>query len=180
MKSVRHLIAAGTVTVLAFALGGCAILGGIMTDSSDQVLVPPAEFSTKTDIQILDDALAHTDDLVQLLGGEWLDPGVPPGVFDRSDRAGWSSGPCGADNSNQYSINVRQVAPVAAPLAKIEQVREHWISLGYQIRQIGSTETDPEKYTAIFVDLPYGAGLGFHASTEMMGISTQSECIIEE
>jgi hypothetical protein len=164
--------------MLTLTVGGCAMLGGIMTDSSDQVLVPPTEFSTKTDIQILDDALAHTDDLVQFLGGEWLDSHDRP--FAIANPVRWSYGPCGADNSNQYSVSVRQVAPVADPLAKIEQVREHWISLGYRVRQIGPAETSETLYTGIFVDLPYGALLEFHASTEMMGISTQSECIIEE
>lgn len=180
MRLIRRLIGVSAVTTLVFTLTGCASFGGIVNSSGDQVLVPPAEFSTKTGVQILDDALAHTDDLVQFLGGEWYHLGVPPGVFDRSDRWGWSSGPCGADNSNQYSVFVQQVAPVVDPLAKIEQVRGHWVSLGYRVRQIGPAETDQSKNTSIFVDLPYGALLEFNASTTGMAISTQSECIIEQ
>ncbi len=143
-------------------------------------VVPPAEFSTKTDIQTLDEALAHADDLVQLLGCEWLNAGVPPGVFDPTDRSGWSSGPCGAHNTNQYSIFLHQGAPVADPTAKIEQVRDHWEKLGYRVRQIGPTDTSNTMFTAIFVDLAYGAGLGFNASTTGMGISTEGECIIKQ
>lgn len=72
------------------------------------------------------------------------------------------------------------VVPVADPLSKIEQVRKHWKSLGHQVRQIGPADTDDEKLTGIFVDLPYGALLGFDASTQMMRLSTQSECIKEQ
>jgi hypothetical protein len=149
-----------------------------MTNTDGQPIVPPDEYSPKTDRETLDEALAHTDDLVQLLGGEWLDSHDRPFVVPNHIR--WSYGPCGAPATNQYTIFVQQVAPVADPLAKIEQVREHWKSLGYQIRQIGPADTDDEKYTAIYVDLPYGAGLGFNASTTGMGISTQSECIKED
>jgi hypothetical protein len=150
-----------------------------MTNSGDQVVVPPAEFSSKTDRQTLDDALAHTDDLVQLLGGEWY-AGSRAVLFDRADRSGWSYGPCGAVDTNQYSISIRQVIPIADPLEKIEQVRQHWKSLGYTVRQIGPAETSETKFSEIVVDLPFGAGLEFLASTQMMGISTQSECIKEQ
>lgn len=151
-----------------------------MTNTDGQAIVPPDEYSPKTDRETLDEALAHTNDLVQLLGGEWLDDGVPPSPFDPNSHAGWSYSPCGAPATNQYTIHVQQVAPVADPLARIEQVREHWGSLGYRIRQIGPADTDDEKQTGIYVDLPYGAGLGFSASTQMMAVSTQSECIKEE
>lgn len=151
-----------------------------MSGSGDQAIVPPAEFSTKTDRQSLDDAFAHTNDLVQLLGGEWYDDGVPPGLFDPTGRSGSSGGPCGAVGTNQYSVHVMQIAPVADPLAKIEQVREHWKGLGYRVRQIGPAETDLELLTGIYVDLPFGAGLGFNASTQMMSIGTQSECTREQ
>jgi hypothetical protein len=166
--------------MLALTLTGCTLLGGAMTNTDGQAIVPPDEYSPKTEQQTLDEALAHTDDLVQLLGGEWVDYGIPPTRFDPTRHARWSYGPCGAPATNQYSVDVRQVAPVADPLAKIEQVRAHWKSLGYQIRQIGPADTDETKYTGIFVDLPYGAGLGFKASTQMMSISTQSECIKED
>ncbi len=151
---------------------------GIITNPGDQVVVPPAEFSTKTDRQTLDDALAHTDDLVQLLGGEWLDSHDRP--FAVTNQINWSYGPCGAVGTNQYSISIRQVIPIADPLEKIEQVRQHWKSLGYRVRQIGPAETSETKFTEIVVDLPFGASLGFLASTQMMGISTQSECIKEQ
>ncbi|NYJ24312.1 hypothetical protein [Leifsonia shinshuensis] len=165
-------------TMLAFALAGCAPVG--RTNDFGGAVVPPAEFSTKTDIQTLDEALAHADDLVRLLGGEWLDAGVPPGVFDPTDRSGWSSGPCGAHNTNQYAIFLQQVAPVADPTAKIEQVREHWKGLGYRVRQIGPAETSKTMFTEIVVDLPFGAGLSFNASTTGMGITTEGECVIKQ
>ncbi|WP_158864454.1 hypothetical protein [Leifsonia sp. AG29] len=149
-----------------------------MTNSGDQVAVPPAEFSTKTDRQTLDEALGHTDDLVQLLGGEWY-AGSGTVLFDRADHTGWSYGPCGAVNTNQYSISVRQVTPIADPLANIEQVRQHWTGLGYIPRQIGPAEASESKITEIVVDLPFGARLGFVASTQMMSIWTESECIKE-
>jgi hypothetical protein len=176
----RRLITATTSITLALTLTGCTLLGGAMTNPDGQAIVPPDEYSPKTEEQTLQEALAHTDDLVKLLGGEWLDAGVPPAPFDPTTHAGWSYGPCGAPGTNRYSIYVQQVAPVADPLAKIEQVREHWKSRGYHIRQIGPADTDDEKLTEIFVDLPYGAGLGFNASTTGMGISTQSECVSEE
>lgn len=149
-----------------------------MTNPDGQAIVPPDEYSPKTEEQTLDEALAHTNDLVQLLGGEWLDSHDRPFVVPNNVR--WRYGPCGAPGTNRYSINVDQVTPVADPLAKIEQVREHWQSLGYKVRQIGPADTDDEKLTGIYVDLPYGALLGFNASTTGMGISTQSECIKEE
>jgi hypothetical protein len=151
-----------------------------MTNTDGQAIVPPDDYSPKTEEQTLQEALTHTDDLVQLLGGEWLDDGVPPSPFDPTTHAGWSYGPCGAPATNRYSIHVQQVAPVADPLAKIEQVREHWERLGYQVRQIGPADTSKTKYTGIYVDLPYGAGLGFNASTTGMAISAQSECIKED
>lgn len=173
-----RIIAATTTITLALTLTGCALSGGAMTDPADQAIVPPGEFSAKTEQQTLEEALAHTNDLVQLLAGEWLDSHDRPFVVPNNER--WSYGPCGAPSTNQYSIHVQQVAPVADPLAKIEQVREHWRSLGYQVRQIGPADTDDEKLTEIFVDLPYGALLKFDASTTGMGISTQSECVKEE
>lgn len=179
MTIPRRIIAATTITItLALTLTGCAFSGGAMSNRGDQAIVPPGEFSAKTEQQTLEEALAHTNDLVQLLGGGWLDSHDRPFVVPNNVR--WSYGPCGAPGTNQYSINVQQIAPVADPLAKIDQVREHWRSLGYQVRQIGPADTSETKYTGIFVDLPYGAGLGFNASTTGMSISTQSECVEEE
>ncbi len=174
----RRIIEAVTAVVLASTLAGCALLGGIMSESGDQGIVPPAEFSSKTGEQTLDDTLAHTEDLVRFLGGDWYDDGVPRELFDPTVRSGWSGGPCGAAGTDQYSIHVRQVVPVADPLAKIEQVREHWKRLGYRVRQLGPAEADEELLTHIFVDLPFGAGLEFNASTTGMAISTQGECYI--
>ncbi|WP_158864458.1 hypothetical protein [Leifsonia sp. AG29] len=173
-----RILATITVTLLTFALSGCTVAEVITTNAGDQVVVPPVEFSTKTDRQTLDDALAHTDDLVQLLGGEWLDSHTRP--FAVTNPLNWSHGPCGAVGTNQYSIYVQQVTPIADPSEKIEQVRQRWKNLHYRIRQIGPAGTDEEKCTEIVVDPPFGAGLGFNASTTGMGISTDSECIIEQ
>ncbi|MFB9749924.1 hypothetical protein, partial [Leifsonia shinshuensis] len=85
-----------------------------------------------------------------------------------------------AHNTNQYAIFLQQVAPVADPTAKIEQVREHWKRLGYQVRQIGPAETSKTMFTEIVVDLPFGAGLSFNASTTGMGITTEGECVIKQ
>ncbi|MGH1522982.1 hypothetical protein ACRAWC_02370 [Leifsonia sp. L25] len=152
MTRFRRTAAAIVATMLAFALAGCAPVGG--TNDFGGAVAPPAEFSSKTDRQTLDKALAHTDDLVQFLGGEWLDSHDRPFVITNNVR--WSSGPCGARNSNQYS------------------------GLGYRVRQIGPTAADQEKFTEIVVDLPFGAGLIFNASTTGMGISAEGECIIEQ
>jgi hypothetical protein len=176
--SRRLITATTTIITLALTLTGYTLLGGAMTNTDGQAIVPPDDYSPKTEEQTLQEALIHTDDLVQLLGGEWLDSHDRPFVVPNNVR--WRYGPCGAPGTNRYSVDVDQVTPVADPMAKIEQVREHWKSLGYQVRQIGPADTSKTKYTGIYVDLPYGAGLGFSASTQMMAISTQSECIKEE
>ncbi|MEV8213074.1 hypothetical protein [Leifsonia sp. NPDC077715] len=180
MISTRRLITTVTITMLAFIMSGCALLGGIMTSSDGQAIVPPSEFSSKTREQTLKEALAQSSHLVQFIGGDWYDHGSPRRLYDPAELSRWAGGPCGTAGSYQYSIDLQQIVLVEDPLAKIELVREHWKSLGYKVRQIGPAETDEERLTHIYVDLPYGAGLGFHASTTAMTISTQSECIKEE
>jgi hypothetical protein len=149
-----------------------------MDESVDEAIVPPSELSPKAHQQLLDETIAHAEDLIRLLGGEWYDLGSPPVSFDPANRGRWIPEPCDMnDVAERYAINLMQHAPVADPLAKIQLVRAHWQKLGYEVRQIGPAESSTILYTEVFVDLPFGAALGFSASTQMMSISPQSECV---
>lgn len=152
-----------------------------MTNPGDDVLSPPNGLSTKTQDQLLDDTLEQVNDLVHLMGGEWLDDGVPPRAFDPTNRAGWSFESCGGGaTSGQYSIAVWQDAAPGTtidPFPPVAKVRAYWEKLGYTIRQIGPPSQDVTKGHSINVDLPHKAGLSFFASTEVLGISVDSECV---
>ena len=144
------------------------------------VLSHPEGFSSKTVDQLLTETLAQTGDLAQLVGGEWLDSGVPPTVFDPNNRSGWAMGACDMPaTAEQYSIFVQQrVDPETFdPDAVTEKVRAHWKNLGYEVRQLGPVSTDEMRLRSIFVDLPYKAHLSFSASLTNMTIQISSECV---
>lgn len=152
-----------------------------MTNPGDDVLSAPNGLSTKPRDQLLDEALKQVNELVQLMGGEWLDSGVPPSVFDPTNRAGWVLDACDMPaTSGQYSINVSQQAAPGTeidPFPPVAKVRAHWEKLGYTIRQIGPPSQDRTKGHSIVVDLPHKAALEFFASTEVLSISVDSECV---
>ncbi|MFK3671388.1 hypothetical protein ACI2IX_14565 [Leifsonia aquatica] len=137
--------------------------------------------SAKTRDQLLDETLAQTDELVRLIGGEWLDLGVPPRTFDASNRTGWAMASCDVSAAlSQYRIHVRQRVEQETgfePDVVTERVREHWRSSGYDVKQIGPAPTDEHRLRSIDVALPHNAGLSFDASTQSMGIIVYSECI---
>ncbi|MFK3671385.1 hypothetical protein ACI2IX_14550 [Leifsonia aquatica] len=144
------------------------------------VLSHPEGFSSKTVDELLTEALAQTDELAQLVGGEWLDSGVPPSVFTPDDRSGWALGACDMPaTAEQYSIFVQQLTDPETfdPDAITEKVRAHWKNLGYEVRQLGPVSTDETRLRSIFVDLPYKAHLSFGASTTNMRIQVSSECV---
>ncbi|MEY9950607.1 hypothetical protein [Leifsonia sp. EB34] len=174
------------VTLLTIlTLTGCSYTGGIMTNPNDDVLSPPNGLSTKSHAELLDETIKHTDDLVQLLGGEWLDLGVPPNPFDPSDLNPWRHpDPCDMNGvAEQYSIDLRQRAPEGTeidPFAAVAKVRAHWKSLGYAIRQIGPPEQSTTYGHSIIVDQPRKGAIAFFASTQVLSISVQSECFAIE
>jgi hypothetical protein len=178
-KHTRSIRGAITLT-LALTLTGCGFLGGTMNDPGSDVRSRPNGLSTKTKSELLDEAIQQTWDVAQLIGGEWLDDGTPPMVFNLEDREGWSWGSCDkAATTGQYSVSVRQLADASTdfdPESLTEKVRTYWESLGYTIRQIGPSDRDSERYRSINVDLHYKAGLQFSASTRILGIGVQSEC----
>jgi hypothetical protein len=148
------------------------------------VNTPYDGLSTKSKTQLLDETLQRVDEVAQLVGGEWLDAGIPPSVFDPADaeqRAAWDWGPC--DNkatTGQYVIYVRQLAEPSStfnPDALTENVRAYWEDLGHRVRQIGPAEQDSEGYRSIIVDLPHSASASFAASTKILKISAAGECI---
>ncbi|MFK3671386.1 hypothetical protein ACI2IX_14555 [Leifsonia aquatica] len=150
------------------------------TPGDGDVLSHPEGFSSKTVDHLLTETLAQTGDLAQLVGGEWLDSGVPPTVFDPNNRSGWALGACDMPaTAEQYSIFVQQgVDPETFdPDAITEKVRAHWKDLGYHVRQIGPVPTDDTRLRSIEVDLPHKAGLSFGASTTNMRIQVSSECV---
>lgn len=152
-----------------------------MSNPNDDVLSQPTGRSTKTHTELLDETIAQTDDLVQFLGGEWTYSGSRARAFDPTDRTGWRHlVPCDVNGiAEQYSIDLRQMAPAGTeidPFPPVATVRAHWESLGYRIRQIGPPEQSNTHGHSIIVDFPNKAGLSFFASTEVLGISVQSEC----
>ncbi|SEH74421.1 MULTISPECIES: hypothetical protein [unclassified Leifsonia] len=180
MTPTRSIRAALIMIAALIVMTGCFYPGGTMTNPGDDVLSPPNGLSTKTQDQLLDDTLEQVNDLVQLMGGEWLDDGVPPRVFDPINRAGWALQACDMPaTSEQYSITVWQDAAPGSPIdpyPPVAKVRAYWEKLGYTIRQIGPPSQDVTKGHSIIVDLPRKAGLSFFASTEVLGISAYSEC----
>jgi hypothetical protein len=144
------------------------------------VNTPHDGLSTKSKTQLLDEALNHVDEVAQLVGGEWLDAGVPPTVFSLDDREGWSWLSCDdRATTGQYDVNVRQRADAASafdPDAVTEKVRAYWEGLGYRVRQIGPTGQDSGGHRSIIVDLPHSASISFSANTEILGISASGEC----
>ncbi|MGH1522790.1 hypothetical protein ACRAWC_01325 [Leifsonia sp. L25] len=154
-----------------------------MTNRNDDVLSPPNGLSTKSHTELLGETIQQTNDLVQLLGGEWLDSASPPSAFDPTDRTGWRYlVPCDMNGTaEQYDIFISQVRPLENPSAAINQVRSYWDSLGYRIGQIGPNDADDEQFTEISVALEHKASLQFSASTTGMTIWISSECAaIEE
>src|SRR3954469_12655170 len=109
MARVPNIRAAVAVVDVLMLMTGCFNSGGTMTNPGDDVLSPPNELSAKTKDQLLDETLKQVNELVQLMGGEWLDYGDPPSVFDPTNRAGWSFQACDMPaTSGQYSIDVSQ------------------------------------------------------------------------
>ena len=148
------------------------------------VNTPYDGLSTKSKPQLLDEALQRVDDVAELVGGEWLDNGIPPSVFDPADaeqRDLWGWGPC--DNkatTGQYDINVRKKADASDefdPDALTKRVRSYWEGLGYRVRQIGPTAKDSTGHREIIVDLPHSALIIFSANTRILGISASGECV---
>ena len=148
------------------------------------VNTPYDGLSTKSKTQLLDETLERVNDVAQLVGGEWLDAGIPPSVFDPTNaeqRAAWDWGPC--DNkatTGQYSVAVWQNADPSSvfdPDALSAKVRSYWEGLGHRVRQIGPTAQDSTRYRSIIVDLPHSAGMQFTASTKILSISASGECI---
>ncbi|WP_431246080.1 hypothetical protein [Leifsonia xyli] len=148
------------------------------------VNTPHDGLSTKSKPRLLDEALQRVDDVAELVGGEWLDDGIPPSVFDPANteqRELWDWGPC--DNkatTGQYSVYVWQNADESMefdPDALTEKVRTHWKGLGYRIRQIGPTAEDRTGHREIIVDLPHSASISFSANTKILGISSSGECV---
>lgn len=151
-----------------------------MTDPNHDALRPPDGLSTKTHAELLDETIAQTNDLVQLLGGEWLYPGGPrPKAFDPTDRTGWRHlEPCDMNAvAEHYSIFISQVRPIEDPLAVIDRVRSHWMDRGYQVDQLGPNEADDHVYVEIGVDFEHNGVLTFNASTTGMAIWNSSECV---
>jgi hypothetical protein len=181
MKRTRSIRTALALS-LVFTLTGCVYLGGPMPQPG--VNTPYDGLSTKPKTQLLDETLQRVDEVAQLVGGEWLDAGIPPSVLDPADaeqRNAWPWLSC--DNkatTGQYSIHVRQLAdPSSAfdPDALSTRVRAYWEGPGYRVRQIGPTGQDGTRYRSIIVDLPHSAGIRFTASTKILSISASGECI---
>ena len=152
-----------------------------MTNPNDDVLSPPDGLSTKSHAELLDQTVEEANTLVQLLGGEWVDSGDPPGVFDPADLNPWRHpNPCDMNGvAEQFSIDVWQTPPTGTeidPFAAVAKVRAHWKSLGYTIRQIGPPEQDDTHGHSIIVDQRYKGALAVFASTQVLSISVQSEC----
>ena len=174
-RSVRATLA----IALALGLTGCVYLGGPLPQPG--VKTPYDGLSAKSKTQLLDETLQRVNDVAQLVGGTFLDPGVPPGVFSLEDREGWPWLSC--DNratTGQYSVFVRQLADPSSvfdPDALSAKVRANWEGHGYPVRQIGPTAQDSTRYRSIIVDLPHSAGMQFTASTTILGISASGECI---
>src|SRR5206468_12909002 len=104
MARTRRIRAAATLAVVLMLMTGCFYPGGTMTNPGDDVLSPPNGLSTKTKDQLLGETLKQANELVQLMGGEWLDLAVPPRVFDPTNRAGWVLDACDMPaTSGQYS-----------------------------------------------------------------------------
>ena len=148
------------------------------------VNTPQDGLSTKSKTQLLDETLQRVNDVAQLVGGEWLDAGIPPSVFDPTDaeqRAAWDWGPCDNEaTTGQYSVAVWRNAEgssVFDPEALSLGVRAYWEGLGYRVRQIGPTAQDGTRYRSIIVDLPHSACIRFTASTKILSISASGECI---
>jgi hypothetical protein len=184
MKLTRSIRATVTLTV-ALTLTGCVYLGGPVPHPG--VNTPFDGLSTKTKPQLLDETLEKVQAVAQLVGGEWLDSGTPPVVFDpanQEQRDAWDRAPCNdAGTARQYDVAVWQDADPSAqfdPDALTEKVRSYWEGLGYTIRQIGPPALDETRGRSINVDLPHSAGLHFDASTKILGISVHSECITWE
>ncbi|SFL33524.1 hypothetical protein [Leifsonia sp. CL147] len=184
MNPTRGIRATITLTV-ALTLTGCVYLGGPVPHPG--VNTPFDGLSTKTKPQLLDETLEKAQAVAQLIGGEWLDSGTPPVVFDpanQEQRDAWDWGPCDNEaTTGQYDVAVWQDADPSArfdPDALTEMVRSYWEGLGYTIRQIGPPALDETRGRSINVDLPHGAGLHFAASTKILGIAVHSECVTWE
>lgn len=151
-----------------------------MTDPHDDSPSPSASAS-KPESQLLDEALMQTYEMVELLGGEWLDTGVPPRVFDPRNRTGWALGACDVSSAlAQFTIHVQQLAGPETDLdpdAMTEKVRASWEGFGSQIRQIGPATADADGLRSINVALHNNSGLSFSASTKAMDILVYSECV---
>lgn len=182
-RSVRAAIA--LALALAFTLTGCVYLGGPLPQPG--VNTPYDGLSTKSKTRLLDEAVHRVDEVAQLVGGEWLDAGIPPSVFDPADaeqRAAWDWGPC--DNkatTGQYSVDVwKNAAPSSEfdPDVLSAKVRAYWEGQGHRVRQIGPTGHDATGFRSIIVDLPHSAGIHFSASTKILGISASGECVTWE
>ncbi|MFE4952337.1 hypothetical protein ACFQ9V_19700 [Leifsonia sp. NPDC056665] len=177
--SARSALTSASTTVATLALlTGCAYL----TDPNHDALRPPDGLSTKTHAELLDETVQQTNDLVQLLGGEWLDLGLPPSAFDPTDVSAWRNpDPCDMNAvAEQYSIYISQVKPIEDPLAVIDRVRSHWMSRGYSVDQLGPTETSELVHVEIGVDLEHNGVLTFHANKKGMSIWISSECVAIE
>lgn len=166
----------------AFTVTGCVS----QEESVPQpgINTPHDGLSAKSKTQLLDETLTRVDDIVQLVGGEWLDSGIPPSVFKRIDpeqRDKWYRGPCNEEGTaRQYSVDVWQNADESSefdPDALTEKVRSHWQGLGYRVRQIGPTAKDSTGHRSIIVDLPHSASISFSANTKILGVSASSECV---
>jgi len=147
------------------------------------VNTPYDGLSTKPKTQLLDETISHVNDVAELVGGEWLDSGIPPSVFDSANpqqRDAWDWGPC--DNkatTGHYDVDVWQNAGPSFefdPDALSEKVRSYWEGLGYRVRQIGPAAQDSGGHRSIIVDLPHSASISFSANTEILGISASGEC----
>jgi hypothetical protein len=145
------------------------------------IKTPHDGLSTKSKNQLLDETLQRVDEVAQLVGGEWLDSGIPPTVFSPNDKEGWPWLSCDRKaTTGQYDVNVRQLAEPSSTLdpdALTEKVRAYWGGLGYRVRQIGPAAQDCEGHRSIIVDLPHSASVSFSANTKILGISAAGECI---
>jgi hypothetical protein len=177
MNHIRNIRAA-IVLAITITLTGCMYPGGTVPQHT-----PHDGLSRKTEPQLLDEALQQTYDIAQLIGGEWLDSGVPPNVFDPTDpeqRATVHRASCDDEATTfQYSVFVIQRADPSTefdPEALSQNVRTYWEGLGYTTRQIGPPAQDTTRGRSINVDLPHSAGLQFFASTKALSIWVDSEC----
>lgn len=178
-------IRAAIFLAVTLTLTGCMYPGGSVPQPG--INTPHHGLSRKTKAQLLDEALQQTYDIAQLIGGEWLDTGVPPNVFDPTDpeqRATVHRASCDDEATTfRYSVFVVQRADPSTefdPESLSAKVRSYWEGLGYTTWQMGPPAQDTTRGRSINVKLPHSASLQFSASTEALAIWVDSECTQED